>query len=121
MLQRHRGGEARGAGGEPAGEDDDQYSIPLLDEVVVPGTAVPEALPSPADAEPEALADDEPSVRRRLAERIASEIEVIVQDRLEAALARAGEEIREQVRNHMDIILPEIVEELTQARRRRED
>jgi hypothetical protein len=52
-------------------------------------------------------------------ERLASEIEIIMQDRIEAALRKAHEEIRVQVRNHLDITLPEIVEELNQFRRRR--
>ena len=118
MLQRHRAEPEE----EPAPPvDDEQYSIPLLDEVVVPGVPVASATspaPAPQPALPE---DDEPALRRRIAERLASEVEVIVQDRIEAALETAREEIRDQVRNHMDIILPEIVEELTQARRRHED
>ena len=46
------------------------------------------------------------------------DVAVLPKGLLAAALAQAREEIREQVRNHMDIILPEIVDELTQAKRR---
>jgi hypothetical protein len=117
MLQRHRdGGES--APPEPT-DDGEQFTIPLLDEVVVPGVPVPDIDLADGSSEDDVpLVDDEPALRRRLAARLASEIEVIVQDRMEAALAQAREEIREQVRNHMDIILPEIVDELTQAKRR---
>jgi hypothetical protein len=117
MLQRHRGSGERVPQDPP--DDGEQYTIPLLDEVVVPGVSVPGSdAPGAPPAEDAALDDDEPAMRRRLAARLASEIEVIVQDRMEAALATAREEIRAQVRNHMDIILPEIVDELTQAKRR---
>jgi hypothetical protein len=97
----------------------EQYVIPLLDEVVIPG---PEGYMPPLLANaPASLVEDsdEPAIRKRLAERLASEIEIIMQDRIEAALRKAHEEIRVQVRNHLDITLPEIVEELNQFRRRR--
>ena len=45
-------------------------------------------------------------------ERLASEIEVIMVARLENALREASEEIRRQVRNHIEIVLPEILDEL---------
>ncbi|MFT5446080.1 MAG: hypothetical protein ACI9DC_001242 [Gammaproteobacteria bacterium] len=111
-------------------EDIDHYTIPLLNEVVRPGTEPQVSLP-PVSATPPQVAldsqshdelhdDSEPALRRRFAERLASEIEIITQDRIEAALEKAHEEIRAQVRNHLDIILPEVVEELNQARRRRD-
>ena len=121
MLDRQRPEpEATEPAGEPVPEDGDQYTIPLLDDVVIPGVEIPAPAPTQAlaaDISPTDF-DDEPAVRRRLAERLASEVEVIVQDRVESALESAREEIREQVRNHIDIILPEIVEELIQLRRR---
>jgi hypothetical protein len=123
MLTKHRGAVENAPRTEPAAEDGDQYTIPLLDEVVIPGVKVHAAVPPAArgeDPQP-AIEDDEPALRRRLAARLASEVEVIVQDRTEAALEVAREEIRERVREHMDIILPEIVEELIQLRRRRAD
>ncbi len=136
ILQQREGTSAAEQAGRPAGEalieqDTDQYTIPLLDEVVRPGTEPQVSLPAD-DAKPvqDVLAtanhhehhdDSEPALRRRLAERLASEIEIITQDRIEAALEKAHEEIRAQVRNHLDIILPEVVEELSQARRRRGD
>ena len=127
------------------GDDAEQYIIPLLNDVVIPGIEVrpqPQAeaessaesataerldhaammaqLTGPPDAaetakfvEPEL---DEAALRRRLADRLASEVEVIVQARLELALKDACDDIRIQVRNHLDIILPEIVDDMLQHR-----
>ena len=126
MLNRHEGGGA-GTGGEPTAspsldEDGEQYTIPLLEEVVIPGEPVPVAreqpLPEyPAPDEP-SYDESEPALRARIAARLASEVDVILQDRIEEALERAREQIRRRVRDHMDIILPEIVDELMQVRRR---
>ena len=98
---------------------DDAYRIPLLDEVVIPGKAMPAArTAASAYAEHPELPDDEPALRRRLATRLASEIDVIVQDRIEAAMESARSQIIEQVRNHIDIMLPEIVDEFMRIDRR---
>ena len=110
--------DERVADNTTTGDAAEQYIIPLLDEVVIAG---PDSFPlQPAVSEDPLLIDDddEPALRKRLAERLASEIEIIMQDRIEAALETAREEIRDQVRNHLDITLPEIVEELHQLRRR---
>ena len=113
-------------GTEPPEPEDapgeEQYTIPLLDEVVIPGPGVEPQVAAPIiahDADADAFDDDEPALRRRLAERLASEIEVIVYDRVERAIEQAKDDLREQVRNHLDIILPEIVEEILQQRQRR--
>ena len=129
ILERHESpGQLEGEGlGKRAAadtardEDREQYVIPLLEEVVIPGTEgyAPAAAPATPGASRALIDhDDEPALRRRLAERLASEIDIITQDRIEAALETAREEIRVQVRNHLDIILPEIVEELNQQRHR---
>ena len=133
ILERHEGpGQVPGQDADDdtgeratdAGLYDDgeeqQYVIPLLDEVVIAG---PDGYTPQAEAGGVKQSfpdddDDEPALRKRLAERLASEVEIITQDRIEAALETAREEIRVQVRNHLDIILPEIVEELNQLRRR---
>lgn len=124
MLERHGDSEhGPGSGASGPEHEGESYTIPLLDEVVIPGPGVAEFPPDPAHlaAQTEHPAQDEATRRLRLATRLASEIEVIVQDRLEEAMERARDEIREQVRNHMDIILPEIVEEMLQHRVRDQD
>lgn len=121
MLERHEGphGERRPAVPD---DEDEPDRIPLLDEVVIPGTAVPAARqPGTARGEQTDPIDDEPALRRRLATRLASEIEVIVQDRMEAAVEAASAQITQQVRNHIDIMLPEIVDEFMRIKRRGED
>jgi hypothetical protein len=125
-------------------DDVEQYTIPLLNDVVIPGIDIPTQAghfdPDAEDSEPELLDHeammaqltgsatqakqptfdsselDEDSHRRRMAERLANEIEVIVQARMEEAIQNAIPEIREQVRNHLDIILPEIVDDMLQHR-----
>jgi hypothetical protein len=111
MLERHEGPRDERARAAP--DDDEQsYSIPLLDEVVIPGKSMPVPRVTAAGrGEQTDLLADEPALRRRLATRLASEIEVIVQDRMEAAMEAARVQITQQVRNHIDIMLPEIVDE----------
>ena len=46
---------------------------------------------------------------RMSAERLASELEIIMNARLESALVRLGEDLRRDLRNHIEIVLPEIV------------
>ncbi len=120
--RRHHSG-ARSDNTTTDDKDTEQYVIPLLDDVVIPGTEghAPPPLASTAEAPLIEVEDDEPALRRRLAERLASEIDIITQHCMEAALETARAEIRVQVRNHLDIILPEIVEELNQLRRRSND
>jgi len=125
-------------------DDVEQYTIPLLNDVVIPGIDIPTQAghfdPDAEDSEPELLDHDammaqltgsatqarqpifdsskldEDGHRRRMAERLANEIEVIVQARMEEAIQNAIPDIRQQVRNHLDIILPEIVDDLLQHR-----
>ncbi len=99
-----------------------QYDIPLLNEVVLPGDGVPAAPPAgnePA-APPEPGSTEYEEASRLLVAKIANEIEVIVQSRIEAALESATDEIRQQVKNHIEIMLPEILDEITHDRRRKD-
>ena len=107
---------------EPDGEQpkpglaDPQFTIPLLHDVVVPGGD--EQVSEHAHEEPLEPSAEVAEACRRLAERLANEIEVIVQARIETAVHEAGEDIREQVRNHLEIMLPELIEDLTALGRR---
>ena len=114
-LLEGRGGENPDSPPHPGDAlpaEDGQYSIPMLDDVVVPG----------AELDDDPLVDDEVSPPRalleralaeKLVERLASEIAVIVETGVEEALRDAGEEIMGRVRNHLDIVLPEILDELS--------
>ena len=84
--------------------------IPLLDDVVEPGTA------APSGAGHAVLGQEEyAELCRRIAERLASEMEILVNDRLEQAMKEALGDAQRSIRNHLDIVLPEIVEELRQS------
>ncbi len=122
LEHRHR---VRRETGKPAGKApqsapaDLQYTIPLLHDVVVPGDDGPAGQVADHDnGEPPEPGVEEAETCRNLVERLANEIEVIVQARVETAVQEAAEDIREQVRNHLEIMLPEIIEELNALGRR---
>ena len=111
-------GKPTGNAPQPA-PTDPQYTIPLLHDVVVPGGDGPSGqIADYGNGEPLEPGVEEAETCRKLVERLANEIEVIVQARVEAAVQEAAEDIREQVRNHLEIMLPEIIEELNALGRR---
>ena len=125
LEQRRRGKpESTSATAKPpeTPDADAQYTIPLLHDVVVPGSEEP-SVPSGAPGDQRLLQPEieEEELHRKLSERLANEIEVIVQARIETAVQEAAEDIREQVRNHLEIMLPEIIEELNVLGRRLDD
>ncbi|MDJ0862203.1 MAG: hypothetical protein QNK18_10160 [Gammaproteobacteria bacterium] len=99
--------------------EDAAESLPLLDEVVIPGGLLDEGttgLPDdPSPAEPlEAMppyAD--------LLNRLGSELEIIIESCVDEALTQARQDLMIQIKNHLDIVLPEILYQLT--RRQSED
>lgn len=98
---------------------DAQYTIPLLHDVVVPGSdGAAGQIARHGRTEPLASEVEDDEAYRKLAERLANEIEVIVQARVEEAVQEASKEIRERIRNHLEIMLPEIIEELNALGRR---
>lgn len=123
MLDRHRSpdeaeadGEDEETGGveEPDYADDDQYNIPLLNDVVLPAaaTTAPGASRVPLDSDYEEAVE-------RMTERLASEVDVIVQSAVEEAVDLLRRDIGERLREHIEITLPEILEELVQQRQKR--
>lgn len=108
MLGQDHAAEATASG---AGADggDPRPDLPLLDEVVARG-ASPPALPRAPQPSPD-LSPGEAALCRRVAARLASEIDVIVQARLEQTLATACREIRKQVKEHIAITLPELIQD----------
>ncbi len=57
----------------------------------------------------------EAELYRLAALRLASELEIIMNARLESTLERLGEELRRDLENHIEIVLPEIVSALSDA------
>lgn len=104
LEQRHGLGEDSG-GQRPFAEQDGQYRIPLLDEVLSPGSV-------PAATRRETSPTELSPVAQRLFERLASEIDVIVQSGIDEALRTAAKSIRARVKQHVSIVLPEILDEL---------
>ena len=88
---------------------DAQYSIPLLEDVVVPGAG---AQDSHWAAETDDFRVMPDPMATHLAARLASEIEVIVITRAEAAIRSAIADIQQEVRRHVEIVLPQILDEL---------
>jgi hypothetical protein len=122
MLERQRV-VPPGAGAEDGGPDDD---LPVLDQVVIPGAgaAAPRPIATGAPREPttEPLwATPPPALPAHddLVKRLTSEVEVIIEEALAEALARARKEIRARVSQHLDIVLPEVLEELVTRSRGR--
>ena len=113
-LLEGRGGENPGTAPHPGDAlpaEDGQYSIPMLDDVVVPGAEL-DGNPLVGDELPPRTLLER-ALAEKLVERLASEIAVIVEIGVEEALRDAGEEIMGRVRNHLDIVLPEILDELS--------
>lgn len=63
----------------------------------------------------------DPGVYRHLIERIANEIDVIVQTGTEEAMQRAAVEIAARVREHLAITLPEVIGEIVRMSNRPDD
>ena len=91
-------------------EHDGQYTIPLLNDVVRTGQVPPGPGPDP-DREPPKLSPQ----AQRLFDRLASEIDVIVQTGVDDALKAAARDIRKRVKDHVSIVLPDILDELSHA------
>jgi hypothetical protein len=114
---------------EPTTDEDD---LPVLDQVVVPGAVAgspwplapehgPESVAAARPAEPATEPPTEPlellgaaalPAYDDLVKRLASEVEIIIESSLHESLARAHKDIRARIKQHLDIVLPEILEEL---------
>ena len=103
VIDPHAAAGAPSAG-EHGIEHDGQYTIPLLEDVVKPGLSMPPVASDP----PVTLSP----MAQRLFDRLASEIDVIVQTGVDDALKAAARDIRKRVKQHVAIVLPEILDEL---------
>ena len=100
-----------------------EENLPRVDELELdPPTLDPPALEPQGerygDAPPPSL---DPEVYRHLIDRLANEIDVIVQTGTEEAMHRAAVDIAARVRDHVAIILPEVIEELIRMSNRPSD
>ena len=139
VVARAANGDAEGTDGAtgPRRAEADETAAPLergplpLDFEFIPDAPVPPIgdldLDSPAggpdrerygDAPPPSL---DPEVYRHLIDRLANEIDVIVQTGTEEAMQRAAVDIAARVREHVAIILPEVIEELVRMSGRTPD
>ncbi len=104
--------EAEGFALEPeeAASAEDERELPLLQDIVMPGnpeTGAAEGSWNEYRASPEVA-----EIRKQVRERLASEIEVIVQCGFESALQDISKEILARLEQHLDIVLPEILDEI---------
>lgn len=114
------GGEPEAAGPELAfGRDPLRFGFEIIPEEPLPcvdgvDLALDPADPDPGgerygDAPPPSL---DPEVYRHLIDRLANEIDVIIQTGTEEAMQRAAADIAARVREHVAITLPEVIGEL---------
>ena len=102
-------------GPDEGGVDDD---LPVLDQVVIPGAGAPATRPAavaPREPTTEPLWPTPPPAlpaHDDLVKRLTSEVEVIIEEALAEAVGRARKEIRARVKQHLDIVLPEVLDEL---------
>lgn len=94
-------------------------TLPLLDEVVIPGGLLDEEISDFTDDEPGVEPLEEMPPYSDLLSRLGSELEIIIENCVDEALSQARQDLMVQIKNHLDIVLPEILYQLT--RRNDED
>jgi hypothetical protein len=118
LLERTSGDTETPSGLAPddAGEDegDSSFSIPLLEDVVEPAAADAEDA-GRAPGPERAPAADREELSRQVVERLASEIEGIVQSGLDEAVGELRQRILAEVKEHIRRTLPELLEELART------
>ena len=93
--------------------------LPLLNEVVIPGGLLDEGMLELPDDEPRTQSLEEMPPYSDLLSRLGSELEIIIENCVDEALTQARRDLMVQIKNHLDIVLPEILYQLT--RRNSED
>ena len=110
----HHSGDGDHSEGKGGADAPLHEALDNLENMLGPhGATTPDSKDAPVGGAEEESWDS--TLYRATAQRLASELEIIMNARLEAALARVGEEIRREVRNHIEIVLPEIVSALAAA------
>ena len=96
-----------------------QDTLPLVDEIVIPGGLLDEESGGLQDDEPASEPLEEMPPYSDLLSRLASELEIIIENCVDEALSQARQDLMVQIKNHLDIVLPEILYQL--GRRNIED
>ncbi len=96
-----------------------QEPLPLLDEVVILGGLLDEEISDDTHEEPGVEPLQEMAPYSDLLSRLGSELEIIIENCVDEALRQARQDLMVQIKNHLDIVLPEILYQLT--RRNNED
>lgn len=110
---------------DTAGDEDstsvqgEQYTIPLLDDVVVPGVEVLDDINEPVAPIRRQLESVEDDESQAVIRRLTNEIEVIVQIGMEEAVRGAVKNITKEVKKHIAIMLPEILDEIADIKARK--
>ena len=110
----------------PAPREPLSLGFEIVPEETLPGAGHIELEPPTLEPEGERYGDTpppalDPEVYRHLIDRLANEIDVIVQTGTEEAMRRAAVDIADRVRDHVAIILPEVIEELVRMSNRTSD
>ena len=95
----------------------EQYTIPMLDNALAPSGELDNLEPVVNHAAELEAFQENAGGYRPIFERLASEIEIIVQTGVDDALQEAGKRILQRVNDHIEIVLPEILDELSRKSR----
>lgn len=104
-ILQHRQGLADGDDPSRVPETPRGETLPLLRDVVIPGRTA--TGPAQLDPEPLHLPPHDDLVRR-----LVNELDIIIESCVDAALAEAKKDLMGKLKNHLEIVLPEILDEL---------
>ena len=92
--------------------------LPLLDEVVIPGDDFLDESPGEVTTGASAPMQTPPAYTDLLS-RLASELDIVIESCVDEALEQARQHLVAKIKNHLEIVLPEILDEM--SRRQSDD
>lgn len=120
ILEQHHGILEAKDRGHPDTAAKKPEPLPLLEEVIIPGadaeTDETELLPEEEEEEPSPPPLESVPPYADLLNRLASELDIIIESCVDEALAQAKHDLLVKIKNHLDIVLPEILDELTKRK-----